>query len=286
MGGVRQFANSENGLLVLTKDNYFSLQAEQEYMSCSQYIGFTGMAGQPGCEAKAMAKIRGDWIEEQSKALLVGSYVHSWNEGPQAKREFIANHPEMFKKDGGLLKDYVEADNMIATLEKDEMCMYMLQGEKEVIFTAEMFGLPWKVRFDNYLPEKRRTSDLKTTKSISEHDWMVVDGKNVKASFVEIYNYPMRAAVYSEVERIVSGREEMDWFDFYIVAVSKEDPPDKAVISLKDPARYLEELARIEGSLTRIKLLKQGILQPIRCECCDYCRSTKVVEKVIYYKDL
>lgn len=269
----------------LTRENYFSLEAEQEYISCSQYLDFVGGGLLQGCEAKAMAKIRGEWITGQSTALLVGTYVHAWNEGPDAKKEFIANTPEMFTKNG-LRAEFKVADRMIETLENDEMCMYMLQGEKEVIMTAEMFGLKWKVRFDNYISIKRRSSDLKTTKSIHDKEWIVKDGINQKVSFLEAYNYPLRAAVYSEVERLAHGCDEMDWPDFYIVAVSKEDPPDKAVINLKDPNRYLEELEGIESSLMRIKLLKQGILQPIRCEKCDYCRSTKVVEKVIHYTDL
>jgi hypothetical protein len=197
----------------------------------------------------------------------------------------MANTPEMFTKTG-LRAEYKKADEMITAIENDEFCMYMLQGEPEVIMTAEMFGLWWKVRLDKYNSSKRRVVDIKTTKSVSEHDWMVQEGRNVKASFVEVYNYPLRAAVYCEVERIVSGAEEMDWPDFYIVAVSKEDPPDKAVINMKDPARYLEELAKIEESLMRIKLLKQGAARPIRCERCEYCRSTKVVESVIHYSKL
>jgi hypothetical protein len=216
----------------------------------------------------------------------MGNYVHSHFESPEAKKKFLATNPEMFKKDLTLKSDYVDADEMIATLEADEYCMYMLQGDSEVIVTAELFGLPWKVKFDKYRPEKRRIVDIKTTKSIREHDWMVKDGQNIKANFLEVRDYLMRAAVYCEVERIASGREPGDWLDFYIVAVSKEDPPDKAVISLIDPYRYAEELAKIEANMTRIKLLKSGSLQPVRCEKCDYCRSTKKVEKALHYSEL
>ncbi len=268
----------------LTRDNYFSLEAEQAYMSCSQYLDFVGTGNIPGCEARALAKIRGEWAPEQSKALLVGTYVHTWNEGPEARREFIANNSDMFLKSGGLKAEYKQADLMIETLEKDEYCMYMLQGEKEVIVTADMFGVPWKVRFDNYLPEKMRSSDLKTTKSIHDYEWC--DRKRFKVSFVEMYDYLLRAAVYCEVERIAAGREEGSWINFYLVAVSKEDPPDKAVISLKDPQRYYEELAAIQNTMSRIKLLKMGIARPIRCEQCEYCRSTKTIESVIHYSEL
>ena len=266
-------------MLQLNKDNYFSLQADQEYMSCSQFQGFQK------CEAKQMAKLAGEWVDEKSTALLVGSYVHSWNEGIEAKREFITNTPEMFTKTG-LKAEFKVADRMIEVLEQDEFCMHMLRGQKEVIVTAEMFGMWWKVRFDNYLPEEKFASDLKTTKSITEKDWVVRDGVNAKVSFVEAYDYLIRAAVYCEVERLATGREEGDWLNFYIVAVSKEDPPDKAVISLKDPFRYSLELEKIKESLLRIKLLKQGILRPIRCGKCNYCRSTKRVEGVLDYRDM
>ncbi|MCX7771632.1 MAG: PD-(D/E)XK nuclease-like domain-containing protein [Clostridia bacterium] len=272
--------------LILTRDNYFSPCAEKDYVSCSQFLDFFGGGLLKGCEARAMAKIRGEWIEEQSTALLVGSYVHSWNEGPQERSRFIAEHPEMFTKQGGLKCEYKQADEMIAALENDEMCMFMLNGQKEIIFTAELFGLKWKVRFDNYLPEKKRSSDLKTTRSISDKDWICEGGINKKVSFVEAYCYPLRAAVYCEVERLAMGRPEGDWIDFYLVAVSKEDPPDKAVISLKDPERYIKELSVIEECTPRLKLLKEGRLEPIRCEQCAYCRSTKQVSKVIHYSDI
>jgi len=260
----------------LTKDNYFSLEAEREYISCSQYQNFLS------CEAKAMAKINGLWIDEPSKELLVGSYVHSWNEG--TRKEFIAEHPEMFTKQGTLRAEYQQADTMIAALENDEFCMATLEGEKEVTVAVEMFGIPWKVRFDVYNPGKHRAVDLKTTKSIHEKNWS--DKIGAKVSFVETYDYLMRAAVYCEVERLANGRPEGDWLDFYIVAVSKEDPPDKAIIKLTDPKRYQIELENIRQSLTRIKLVKSGILEPIRCEHCNYCRATKKVDRVIHYSDL
>jgi hypothetical protein len=266
--------------MILTADNYYSLEADNHYMSCSLLQKFWE------CEAKACAYLRGEYVSEKTTALLVGNYVHSHFQSPEAKKRFMSENPDMCLKNGGLKSEYKQADKMIEALEQDEFCMYMLRGQKEVIVTAELFGMPWKVRFDNYCPGERFASDLKTTRSITDKDWVVRDGMNVKVSFIEAFDYMMRAAIYCEVERIAAGRAEGDWLNFYIVAVSKEDPPDKAVISLKDPTRYTAELERVKDSLMRIKLLKQGILQPIRCGRCDYCRSSKKVEGVINYRDL
>lgn len=219
-------------MLQLTRDNYHSLEAEREYMSRSQYLGFLQ------CEARQMAMLAGEWAEEPSEAFLVGQYIHAWNEG--RRKEFISNHPDMFTKSGDLKAQFKCADKMIATLEADPLCMYMLQGEKEVIFTAEFAGAVWKVMVDTYNPERRRMVELKTARSIREKAWSEVHGGRV--SFIEQYNYLMQAAIYCEIERRANGRPEKDWLDYYMVAVSKDNCPDKEVIDMRDPDRYIQEL--------------------------------------------
>lgn len=113
---------------------------------------------------------------------------------------------------------------------------------------------------------------------------MVQDGKNVKVSFVEQWGYMIQAAIYSEVERIARGRESHR--DFLIVAVSKEKVPDHAIIDLTDPVRLQDELSKIEANLPRILAVKSGAEKPDRCECCDYCKATKRVGKIIHYTEL
>jgi len=261
-------------MLKLNRDNYHSLEASRDYMSRGQYIDFTKK-----CEAAAVASLRGEWIEEQSTALLVGSYVHSWSEGKQA--DFIAEHPGMFKKGGGLKVEYVQADDMIQTLSNDQLAMYTLEGQKEVIVTAEMFGTMWKVMLDAYNPEHRRIADLKTTRSITDHHWN--EEFRTKVSFVEHYDYVTQAAIYCEVERIASGRPPEDWLNFYLVAVSKQDYPDKAVIDMSGPERYIVELSEIENNMPRVLAVKNGEVEPRRCEMCPYCRSTKKLSGAIHY---
>lgn len=263
-------------MLSLNRSNYHSLEASREYMSRGQYLDFLK------CEAAAVAVLRGEWVEEVSDALLVGQYVHTFNDGTRS--EFISEHPEMFKKDGGLRAPFVVADKMIKTLQKDDFAMYVLEGQKEVIFTAEMFGCHWKVMIDSYNPEKRRSVDLKTTRSITDKAWS--DEDHAKVSFIEKYGYLVQATLYSEVERIATGRPPGDWFDFYIVAVSKQDVPDKEVISLVDPERYFVELINIQNNMKRILSVKNGEVEPEYCGHCDYCLSVKKLSRAIHYKEL
>ncbi|HZK84877.1 MAG TPA: PD-(D/E)XK nuclease-like domain-containing protein [Desulfosporosinus sp.] len=262
--------------MLLNHENYFSNEANFEFMSRSQYKGFLE------CEAKEIAKLSGEWVEEVSIALMVGSYVHSWSQGTQ--REFIANCPQMFKKDGSLKAEYIGADNMIDCLQNDDFAMYCLEGDKEVIITFEMFGAPWKVMLDVQNNERRRIVDLKTTRSITEKVWDEETRK--KVSFVEAYSYPLQMAIYSEGERISEGREPGDYSEFLIVAVSKEKQPDKAIINMTDHTRLEVELAQVEVNMPRILAVKAGIKEPVRCEVCDYCRSTKRLTGAIHYSEL
>lgn len=74
--------------MILTPENYYSPEANFEYMSVSQFKDFSGTYGQVGCEARAMAKLRGEYQEEKTTALLVGSYVDSYFEGPESLERF------------------------------------------------------------------------------------------------------------------------------------------------------------------------------------------------------
>lgn len=69
--------------MLLTSENYYSTEADKEYLSVSQYKNFVGSLGRPGCEAYALAKLNEEWVEnmEDSDALMVGSYVDAHFEG-------------------------------------------------------------------------------------------------------------------------------------------------------------------------------------------------------------
>jgi hypothetical protein len=86
-------------------------------------------------------------------------------------------------------------------------------GKKQIILTAELFGTQWKIKIDSYHPDK--IVDLKVMRSMER-----VMGQ----SFVEHWGYDLQMAIYSAVE----GRE----LATYLAVVTKQDPPDKEIISV------------------------------------------------------
>jgi hypothetical protein len=265
----------------LTAENYYSLEANQEYMSVSQYHSFLE------CEAKAMAQIYGGWEEPKSEAFLIGSYVHAWSEGTLDK--FKTEHEELFSSKGptkGELKaTYKIADAMIETLKADPAVMYMLDGDKEVIMTAEFAGCTWKCKVDIYNPSKGRIVDLKTAKSLTDR---IFTGY-LYEPWIVAYGHINQLSVYAEIERIFSGRE--NYFEPLLVAVTKEDPPDHDIFSLDDPWNTYEErirleIEKVELAMPRILQVKNRVEKPKRCGKCRYCRETKKVEKIRSFMDL
>ena len=55
----------------LTSENYYSQEANKEYMSVSGYKDFAGTYGKMPCEFYGMEKLNGRWEDEKSTALLV-----------------------------------------------------------------------------------------------------------------------------------------------------------------------------------------------------------------------
>lgn len=251
----------------LTPENYYSPEANFHYMSVSQYKRFRE------CEAASLAELRGEWTGKPNEALLVGQYIHTALLEPDRLEAFKAANPSMFSSRGatkGELKaNFQEAEAMIQAVQNDALMMEIInRSEKEVIQTGIIGGHPWKCKKD--LEGPAWNADLKSCRSIIEKEW--VDGKG-KVPFYEAYDYFLQAAIYDEVDK--QNREHVVPIDFLLLAVSKEEPPDKAVLSLYDPGRFAEELAAVEEYTPRIAAIKRGEIIPARCGRCAYCRSTK-----------
>src|SRR5690625_1473615 len=153
--------------LTLNKSNYHSIKADQQYMSVSQFKSFVE------CEAKTMAKLSGDYQEPHSNALIIGSYVHAAFEGNGAFQEVEEQYSDViFKKRGsGKYADFEVADRMIEAVKKDKFAMFALEGEKEQIYTANLFGVEWKIKVDNINHDRKLFSDLKTTQELHKRYW-------------------------------------------------------------------------------------------------------------------
>lgn len=242
--------------MTLTNDNYYSLEANREYMSVSQYKDFRK------CEAMAMAAIRGEWVRPQTTALLVGSYIDAWFEG--TLKEWKKQNPEIYTAKGVLKAEFRQAESIIEFLQKDALFMRYMAGEKQRIFTRELFGTPWKIKVDSYHPDK--IVDLKIMRSMER-----IMGK----SFVEHWGYDLQMAVYSAVE----GRD----LATYLAVATKQDPPDKELISVPR-WRRVELLEEVEREMPRILQVKSGQIPPHRCGVCEYCRATKVLEEPIDFE--
>lgn len=263
--------------MLLTSENYYSEEADREYMSVSQYKTFCGTLGKVACEAYAMAKLNGDWKEdmEDSDALMVGSYVDAHFEG--TLDIFKAQHPCMFKKSGELMAKYIKANEMINRCERDPLFMAYMSGDKQTIMTAEMFGAKWKCKIDSYIKDKCIV-DLKTCQSIRKSFYHADAGS---MNFLQEWGYYIQGAVYQKIVEINTGKK----LPFFIAAVSKEKVPDIQVIACEQTLLD-EALAQVEMNTPKVLALKNGEIEPIRCETCDYCKYTKVLKEPIWSSDL
>ena len=274
----------------LTRDNYYTPEADMSFMSCSQYQSFLE------CEAETMARIQGRWKgSEDSEAFLVGNYVHSYLESEEAHKQFLNEHLEdvykttIDKKSGdviikGKYAAFDRADKMISTLVNDDISKKFIdmQGQNEKIMTGELFGLPWRIRMDKYIPERNLIIDYKTCADFYKTDYN--PETNERVSFIEAYGYLMRAAVYTAIEKQNTGKETNA--RFMLICVSKQDIPDKDLFLLNTDAadgkddRFEYELEQIKKHMQRIYKVKTGMLKPLRCGRCEYCRATKKLKGI------
>lgn len=270
----------------LTRDNYYTPEADREFLSCSQYEEFLD------CEARAMAKLDKRFVREESEAFLVGNYFHTYFEGPDAHEEFCQEHfndiykTKTTKARGtevtGKYAPFIQADKMIAAAEHDPHIQKLIQtpGHNEIIMHGKLFGkYPWKIRLDKYIERPRMIIDWKTVANIWETTWDPEAGARV--TFVERFKYLTRAAVYCEIEKQFTGNKTDP--AFWLVCLSKQDPVDKEIISLNHRQQLDIELEKIYERITRIQNIKDGLIKPKRCGHCEYCRGTKRLSGPLEY---
>lgn len=254
-------------MVKLTNENYFSPEMNMKYMGSSQIKSFLE------CEKKAMAELKGEYVREMSTALLVGSYVDSHFEGTLDL--FKAQHPEMFKKDGGLKSDYISAEEIIIPrIESDPIMMKYLSGEKQVIKTGEINGVKVKIKIDSYFP-KKAIIDQKIMKDMKPI-WN--EEKRCKESFVENYLYDLQGSLYQAIEG--------DKLPFILAVATKEKTPDIELLEIpQDRLDYIMETV-ILPNINRFDMIKKGEIEPVACGKCDYCISKKKLIGVKDYRNL
>ena len=253
---------------MLTNENYFSPENQRKYMSVSQFKAFDK------CPACALAELLGRYEREKTAALLVGSYVDAHFDG--TLDVFKAKHPELFKRDGTLKSEYINAGKMINRVEQDALFMEYMSGQSQVIMTGEIEGVPVKIKLDSYHPG-RMIVDLKCMKDFAP---IYKPGQGC-LSWVEAWEYDLQGAVYQEIVRQNTGER----LPFYLAAVTKEREPDIEIVEIGQ--EFLDfQLDRFRKNVQRFDAIKQGVIEPERCEKCDWCKATKVLTKPITLEDL
>ena len=258
-------------MLNLNNDNYYSTEANKDYWSVSQFKTFNK------CEAAGLAEVLGEYEREETDALLIGSYVDAVLAGSRDETErFIETHgSKMFKKNGELLAKFEHANDMIDRASRDPLIKKYLEGDKQTIFTGEIFGVPWKIKIDIYNGE--RIVDLKTVRDFAD----IYEPGFGWRSWIEYWGYDVQGAIYQRIEQAATGRDEP--LPFYLAAVTKERVPDIAVVRI--PQHILDAAYRlVEAKIDRFDLIKTGDVEPIRCEKCDYCKTTKVLTEPEVYE--
>lgn len=268
----------------LTSDNYFSREAQMEYMGASQFKAFRK------CEAAALAELDGRYTRPVSTAILVGSYVDAYFEG--SLDQFKQTHPEIFKRDGSMKSDYVQADRIIKRLEQDELFMLLMSGRKQVIFTGEISGVPYKIKVDSLLDSNTCSEivqrfpdtasvfgfcdgaivDLKIMKDMQDQ-WSAEDACEVP--FAKVWGYDIQGAIYQAVQG--------DMLPFILAVGTKEPATDLGALYIPD-SELAACLNEVEEYSPRYAAIKRHEIDPVGCGHCEWCRSQKKLTKIIDYR--
>ena len=275
----------------LTNGNYYGAKANREFMSVSQFKDFLK------CESMAMAKLKGEYEQPKSSALLLGSFVDEMLTGTKKSqiKFVIENCSDIFQKSSKLnkysdeelaelFKDYwwnifnedykpyaeiVQALDTIEKIKKQPLMMQHFNSKHQVIMTGEIAGVPFKIKMDNYKPGEF-ISDGKYMSSLRS--------PNLFEPMVKYWGYDIQGAVYQEVVYQNTGKR----LPFYLDIATKEKPAhlDVAEINQYDLDEALE---KVKVFAPRYQEIKNGEIEPERCDeyDCNYCTETKIITEPI-----
>ena len=272
--------------LKLTDDNYYSPEANWEYMSASQFKSFRK------CEAAAMAELRGEWGKKDSIAFLVGSYVDAYFSGEL--EQFKAEHPEIFTAKKELKADFQKAHAVCERLNRDELVRMLLSGKHQVIKTGRIAGVWYKTKSDSLLNARKVEAICKKFPSVRNivpfGGGMIVDLKYMKdfediwdedqhekVCFAEFWGYDIQGAIYQDVD----GR----MLPFVLVGGTKETATNIEAMYIPDEDLAFA-LSEVEALSPRYAAIKRGEISPVGCGKCGYCRSVKRLEGITHYKKI
>ena len=273
----------------LTEKNYFGKEASKKYMSASQFKSFMK------CEAAALAELNDECEAADSQALFLGSLVDELLTGTKKSqiKFIIENRAKIFQVSSKLNKlddealstfvtenlstifasiykpyaDVAKALNAVEEVKKQPLMMKYLTGRKQRIMTGVIGGVEFKIKMDCYKPG-HFISDLKYLASLKS--------PNLFDNVVKYWGYDISMAIYQEVVYQNTG----DRLPVYLVIVTKDTVPRKTVCEIKQ-WNLDDALEIVKKHLPRIMAVKNGEVEPERCNGCDYCAATEILTEII-----
>lgn len=279
----------------LTNRNYYGKKANKEFMSVSQFKDFKK------CEAMAMAKIKGEYLQPKTQALFLGSFVDEMLTGTKKSQiKFVSeNYADLFQKNSKIhstlnklddvsriafISDYytelfkldnkpyaeiVQALETVERIKKQPLMMEHLSGKHQTIMTGEIAGVPFKIKMDSYHPNKIIV-DMKYMASLRS--------PNLFEPMVKYWGYDIQGAVYQEIVYQNTGHR----LPFYLDIGTKEKPAHLAVAEIKQ-YDLDDALETVIKNAPRYQAIKNGEIEPERCEDynCDYCTETLIITEPI-----
>lgn len=276
----------------LTDKNYFSPEMNRKYMSVSQYKAFCK------CEAAALAELNGEYEPPESQALFLGSFVDEMLTGTRKSQiKFIVdNFADLFQKSSKLYKlakediaalvtncsiedlfdtgnkPYAEITQALETIErikKQPLMMKHFKSKHQVVMTGEIAGVPFKIKMDNYKPDE----------FIADGKYMAsLRSPNLFESMVKYWGYDTQGGVYQEIVRQNTEKR----LPFFLDIGTKEKPAHLEVAEVKQ-YDLDEALANVVKRAPRFQAIKDGLIEPERCEeyDCPYCTTTRIITEPI-----
>ena len=136
------------------------------------------------------------------------------------------------------------------------MFIKYLQGEHQVIMTAEIVGLPVKIKIDSYFKDKV----IVDLKAIKDFNLLWSDKNKCKENFIDYYDYLLQASLYQEIVYQNTGKR----LPFVIAAMTKEKISERALLNIPQEDMNIK-LEQIKEYLPRLQALKKGEITPNPC---------------------
>lgn len=260
--------------MIITQDNYYSVEANKAYFTASQIKTFLK------CPSMWQAERTGLYKRPETPALFHGQYIDTALTEPEVFGQFCQdNASKIFGNRGKKFAAILDIDKAIARVKRDDYFMSMLQGSSQVIIVLEDFhGHPYKCRLDNLNMMEFFLTDLKSCKGLFDEMWtQTSDGGFVKVHWIAHWKYPLQLALYREAIYLEYGFRPHP----YIAAMEKTANPNFEVFDLLPKedgvlSPLSSELARGIETMDKMAELKDLDWRELpACKTCDWCKMNK-----------